>query len=454
MVVVAQRGLVLAAACLVTLTAPAGAQESCQEFCAPPPCYRDPLVIDCNPECHCLSPDYPECDPQCKAGEICDPSCDNHCWDQEFGDTCTDAPPPCQPGDSERLFEFIDDQDDDPDDGQIFVRSDREPFVSCGTLRVEQTGYYAIFDSELSESCSDQLDETGYLTITNSCNGQGWATERNARERFVVPDSDNSEPCDSDDECGSGKVCREGNSHGRCCVPAEPVFMGTFLLVAGEDNRICINHWCPDWRVENSTEDFGFVVDGCEGSPNSIHFQVAASALACLDDTTLQDCSWGCAGGECLPDPCDSVSCDRYCKDGECLDHNPCDDVNCLHGCVRGRCLQAPNARGADADGDGFSNLADCNDGDAQIHPNHPEECGNGVDDDCDGTAEEACGAMGALAPQGGAAGSGAGADGPAAGGDDGCGCQVPGSSRSSWPAWPLALCTLGLLVARRRGRR
>ena len=28
---------------------------------------------------------------------------------------------------------------------------------------MDKTGYYQIFDTELSESCSDQLDETGYL---------------------------------------------------------------------------------------------------------------------------------------------------------------------------------------------------------------------------------------------------------------------------------------------------
>jgi hypothetical protein len=233
---------------LCLLAPPAHAQPSCQEFCLPPPCYRDPEVVDCNPDCHCNSPDYPECDPFCRAGEICDPSCDNHCWDAEFGDTCTDPPPPCVPDTSDRLFEFIDDSDD-ADDGQLMALGDRDPNVSCGTLRVERTGYYTIFDTELSESCSDQLDETGFLTIANSCNGAGWAAERNADDRFLIFDSDNTEPCETDVECGAGKLCREGNNHGSSCVPAEPEFMGTYLLVAVEDNRICQNHWCPQWQV-------------------------------------------------------------------------------------------------------------------------------------------------------------------------------------------------------------
>ena len=39
--------------------------------------------------------------------------------------------------------------------------------------------------------------------------------------------------------------------------------MGTFLLVEGEDNEICIHHWCPEWRMEiEAGNDYGFVVSG------------------------------------------------------------------------------------------------------------------------------------------------------------------------------------------------
>jgi hypothetical protein len=52
--------------------------------------------------------------------------------------------------------------------------ADQDPKVQCGTLTVTKTAYYRIYDTELSESCSDQLDETG-LRITNSCNPTGVA---------------------------------------------------------------------------------------------------------------------------------------------------------------------------------------------------------------------------------------------------------------------------------------
>lgn len=447
---------------------PVSAQDSgttCRpgdEFCLPPPpCYREPDDPDCNPECTCDAADYPACDPFCAPGDICDPSCGNPCWDEFDRDICSDPPPPCE-ATGELPFTFIDDRDGS-DDGQIFARSDTEPHQSCGTVRVDRTAYYSIFDTELSESCDDQRDETGYLTITNGCNAPGWAVERNADERFLVADSDNTPDCTGDADCGPGRMCRFGTSHGNCCVPTEPVFMGTFLLVEGEDNVICINHWCPEWDVEIAAgRDFGFVEAGCTGSPNSIHFQISASAIACEDETTLQPCSWGCAAGGCLPDPCDAMSCAAFCMDGICLDDNPCADVTCLHGCVRGRCLQNRHARGPDADGDGYSELADCDDDDPLDHPGRTEVCGDGDDDDCDGFIDEATcdgGGTGADGGGTGADGGGTSADGGrsdgGAGGieDGGCGCHVTSSSAPSLLLSPLALLGFGLLSWRRRRR-
>ena len=444
---------------VMLLSAGAGvafAQPECRpgdEFCEqPPPCYREPDNPDCNPDCTCDSPDYPACDPRCAPGDLtCDPNCGNPCWDEFDRNICTDPPPPCEPSD-EPPFEFIDDMDGN-DNGEIFARGDRDPFVSCGTILVDRTGYYSIFDTELSESCDDQKDETGYLTIENSCNGEGWAVERNAGERFLVFDSDNSPDCESDGDCGAGEVCREGNSHGRCCVPADPVFMGTFLLVEGEPNRICIRHWCPEWSAEiEEGQDYGFVIDGCGGA-NSIHFRIGATAIACEDERTLQPCSWGCDDGACNPDPCDSVSCDAFCRDGECMDANPCEGLNCTHGCFRGYCLQNPHARGPDADGDGFSNVAECDDNNADVNPNQPERCGNGIDDNCNGFADEMpCddGSGSGSTMDGGSDTGGTGSGSGDGGSDDGCGCSAAEGPKSG----ALVLLTLLGLAHRSRTRK
>jgi hypothetical protein len=42
-----------------------------------------------------------------------------------------------------------------------------------------------------------------------------------------------------------------------------------------------------------------------------------------------------------------------------------------------------------DLDGDGVSAPGDCNDHDADVYPGAPEVCDNGVDDDCDGKADD-----------------------------------------------------------------
>ncbi|MEM1031088.1 MAG: MopE-related protein [Myxococcota bacterium] len=350
-------------------------------------------------------------------------------------------------------------------DGQIFVLGNQNGAQDCGTVLVKETGYYAIFDSELSESCADQKDETGYLTVANSCNGDGWAVERNVGERYLVLDADNEGAgCTDDGQCTAGKVCREGNSHGNCCVPAEPVYMGTFLLVAGEENVICINHWCPEWEAaQQNGDDLGFVHDPNDKSANctsadSIHFKIAASSFVCKQEGYLQACQGGCQDGDCLPHPCFSANCPNdYCILGasgqaQCVSQSPCAGRDCEHGCVFGLCLQGPDARGDDADGDGFSNLADCNDDDAAVHPGAAEVCDNDIDDDCDGFVD--CG--GGLDLGDGVGGDARAAD-PAADalGDEGggCTCRV-GPARTRRGGSGAGLLLVVALAARRRHRR
>ena len=348
-----------------------------------------------------------------------------------------------------------------PDDGQIYVVSAAGGDTDCGTVLVKETGYYAIFDSELSESCADQMDETGYLTVNNTCNGAGWAVERNVGERYLVDDVDNQGGgCTSDGECGADMVCREGTNHGNCCVPDEPVYMGTFLLVAGEENVICIHHWCPEWKAEMANgNDLGHTNASCS-SIDSIHFKIAATALVCKQEGYIQECYGGCEGGNCLPHPCFDADCPNdWCVMGpsgeaQCVDDNPCQNRVCEHGCAFGLCLQGPGARGEDVDGDGFSELADCNDDNPQVHPGASEICDNGIDDDCSGFIDDCGGGtnfggdgMGAGSSAGGAGGNAADAGGL----NGGCGCEVAGLG-GDW-RYPLALLALALGCRGRRRR-
>jgi hypothetical protein len=374
------------------------------------------------------------------------------CWsDKEKKDICNTPPEPCEPSTS-KAFTFIDDQDGTKD-GQLMALGDKDPKVQCGTLTVTKTAYYRIYDTELSESCSDQLDETGYLRVTNSCNPTGVAVEANSGDRYVILDSDNTPSCTKDSDCQPGRVCREGNMHGNCCVPSTPTFMGTFLLVAGEKNKICLYHWCPVWLEEKqkSGTDLGFVTNDCKGV-NSVHFKIDANAIACEENETLKPCTWGCENGKCLPDPCLAKKCPAYCKDGVCLEENPCAGKACKHGCKNGYCLQPKSAPGPDNDGDGYPYTADCDDNDAGVNPGQPEICGNKKDDNCDGFVDESACTSATSGDPGGAGGDAKAGGNKASGdGDDGCRCGL-GSSEP--PVGLLPGLVLLVLLRLRRQRR
>lgn len=96
---------------------------------------------------------------------------------------------------------------------------------------------------------------------------------------------------------------------------------------------------------------------------------------------------------DCTNEPADRCVGDNtlrvYVGNGECQNDGTCyygfENVNCAYGCANGECNSAPETH--DLDGDGYTDVAfggnDCDDHDASVHPGANDVCGNGVDEDC-----------------------------------------------------------------------
>jgi hypothetical protein len=147
-------------------------------------------------------------------------------------------------------------------DGWLVVLS-WSPTEESGIIWVDTTAVYHLYDSYIAESGASQTNESGYLTISNSQNPSGYPTFANGGDYWIVTDSDNN-----------------GNP------PQQAIYIGTFLLVAGEDNLITLRHYCPLYRSgQCQSFHIGDPYDssGCEdGGVNSIHMDLAGICLIAL----------------------------------------------------------------------------------------------------------------------------------------------------------------------------
>jgi len=162
------------------------------------------------------------------------------------------------------------------------------------------------------------------------------------------------------------------------------------------DNEVG-GEYCANGDVVQNVEDFNCV------NPGTVDSQ-------CVDDVVpmlIEDCgenycdAYGesyCKGGDVYHE---RTCYENGCLTGECFaNFDTSEDLvqNCVYGCDGGECIESDCV---DNDGDGFDSCSqeepgddgkevDCDDGDSEVYPGAPEVC-DGKDNDCDGLIDEGC---------------------------------------------------------------
>jgi hypothetical protein len=264
-------------------------------------------------------------------------------------------------------------------------------------------GATEVCDNDIDDDCDGLIDDADADCATcTDADGDGYAVEGDLCGLVDCDDTDANvnpgamEVCDNgiDDDCdgfndGDDADCGD-------CFDSDG---GINFEVAGIVDGVGPNGW-PQTRE-----------DVCEISGTFEGYLREYYCNGSVPWPTFYDCPNGCADGACIPETCTDDDGDGYaiegggcglvdCDDGN-ADVNPgatevCDngiDDDC-NGLVDGddpACLLC-----TDADGDGYAieggacGLVDCDDGNADVNPGATEVCDNGIDDDCNGLADDA----------------------------------------------------------------
>lgn len=179
-----------------------------------------------------------------------DPSEDDPGLDDPSDDTAEPDEPEEGPPD-EPLDDCEGDVEATWESGEIAVLG-REDAPDSGTLTVPEAGWYHVYDTSIAESEDAQGNESAYLRIPSSADGDGLPMWGNCSEDWVVVDPDNGGPLPD----------------------GTRLYMGTFYLNEGE-NTVWLHHYCTRYRA-GECADLHIEDDSdstCDtNNPNSVHF--------------------------------------------------------------------------------------------------------------------------------------------------------------------------------------